>query len=234
MPADGSGVLRHDGPIGGFTVTSAASVLIRRPLPRNLAIAIVTACPPHHQFEAMKALEPSMQPDVWLDMVLRCSANLPDSPMLLADGLRRVFPLFRSYQHLRGAALEWWSNVTHPLTIWRGCYEGVNEQGMCFSQSPRTASWYVRPGACGKARALLIEATAQDGDYIARMRSRTELEVLVLPERPMVVARHVLPLPDEFFTERYVPLREVRPVVVVPAAAPVETRKRRKRKAASP
>lgn len=227
MAAEDAGMPRRDGPIEGFTVTSAASVLIRRPLPRNLACSIVAACPPHHQFEAMKALEPAMRPEVWLDMVLRCAANLPDSPMAVLDGLRRTFPLFRPIQHLRGAAAEWWHNIKHPLTIWRGCYEGVNEDGVCYSQAPLRASLYVRPGGCGRARALLIEARVQDGDYIAHIRGRSELEVLALPERVSVVARHVLPVPEDFFQERTLPLSELRtPVVPAPLAVKKTTTSR--------
>ena len=148
MPAEGMRVLPHDSPIEGFTVTSAASVLIRRPLSRNLGCSIVAACPPHHQFEAMKALEPAMEPAVWLDMVLRCSANLPDSPMAVLDGLRRTFPLFRrparcsSRQPCRTVTTSPTSAAGQSLRCWR-CPSGWSKwRGTfcrCLTSSSRSA-----------------------------------------------------------------------------------------------
>lgn len=203
--------------IEGFTVTSAGTLLVRRPLPRNIAASVVAACEPHRRYEAIRALEHAMEPATWLELALRCGAGLPDSPMAILEGLRRVFPLYRPNAFLAGDAAHWWATVDHPLTVWRGCYEGVNEAGICYSQDPLIASEYVRPGGCGRARAVLVEATVVDGDYIAHRRTRTELELWALPERPVVVARHPLPLPYEFFRARSVPLRERLPLSSVPA-----------------
>jgi hypothetical protein len=188
-------------------VTSAGTLLIRRPVPLRLALAVVDACPVHQRLDAVAEIERAMEPSTWLELVLRSSGTLLGSPLVILEGLRRVFPLYRSRDFLHGEAAEWWATARHPLTIWRGCYEGVNEAGLCYSQDPLTASRYVQPWGCGDARALLIEATVNEGDYIAHRKwPRGELVILALPERPAVVARHELPLTDAFFVERTVPL----------------------------
>lgn len=190
----------------GFKVTSSGSVVMRRPVPRNVAAALALTYPKHRIWEAVAALEPSMEPWPWLDMVLRLGASSKHAPTPVVDGLRRTFPHFRPSVALIGKAAQWWNGAVHPLTIWRGCYEGVNESGVCWSQDPLTASSYAQPGGHGRARALLIEATVNDGDYIAHTRERSQLEILVLPECPVVVARHELPAEVDFFTQRRVPL----------------------------
>jgi len=199
--------MRPNGPLDGLTVTSAGSVLVRRPVPRNLGISIVSCCPAEHQWTAINALEAAMEPVPWLDMALRCANILPTGPAPILDALRRHFGYYKADHFIHGEDLRWWNHVEHPLTIWRGAFEGINERGICYSQDPLTASRYADPRNASGARAILIEATVQNGDYIAHRRRRDEFELLVLPERPRINARHVLPLPDEFYAERTVSMR---------------------------
>lgn len=68
------------------------------------------------------------------------------------------------------------------ITIYRGCWRGVNESGLSWSLSRERAEWFSKRMAGEDEQPIVLEKTICKNDVIALIDRRGEEEILVLSE----------------------------------------------------
>ena len=74
--------------------------------------------------------------------------------------------------------LEFFKELPEMITVYRGCVEGLNENGYSYTTERTQAEWFANRFSNGEPK--VIELTINKSDVFAYTNSRSENEVIIV------------------------------------------------------
>lgn len=152
----------------------------------------------HDRPKALAEFHGMLAPHLWIRLVgefwTRCDGD--------RHALSVLIRAFEGWDHLMNAPRErvLWSGLPEQLVLWRGCYRGLNEDGLSYSVDVEGARQYPLLGRFRRndAEAVLIRAVVERSQCAVKVDSGV-MEVLVRK----VSSKRTYPLSAEMPVDRY-------------------------------
>lgn len=137
-----------------------------------------------HRFQALDDLAPHMN----RDMLMKCIASvwiLSENIHQFRDEWEELWNQTTEDDHallMKKEELEAFNNLPDMVTVYRGCREGLNENGLSWTLREENATWFANRYGNLEFVPLVLRREIKKSDIKALFLGRNEFEVVYVPE----------------------------------------------------